>query len=205
MPSYKTIKAVAKGEYKEMKSKFLSFAYPISSPEQVKGLVDTLKAEYFDARHHCFAWRLDESAVEDDKNIALCRTNDDREPNNTAGVPILSAIDSNELKNILIVVVRYFGGIKLGASNLAKAYRYAAQDAIDNSEIITQTPQAKITFSFDFSVMGAVNKFLKDNNFTKENYTYVSANSIELVFDKDLSEQMLAKLNAIYGINILNE
>lgn len=201
MSEFKTIKNPAASEYKEMKSKFISFIYPISSPDEVKPLIEELKAEYFDARHHCYAWRIDEQMINpDEKNIALYRTNDDREPNNTAGVPILAAIDSNELKNVLIVVVRYFGGIKLGASNLAKAYRQAAQNAIEEAEIITQVPQSCITFTFDFSVMGQVNKFLKDNSFTKENYSYLEANKIKLSFDKDIETKIREKLSSIYGI-----
>jgi len=203
MSAFKTISTPSCSEYKEMKSKFLSFAYPISCVEDVKPLVDNLKAEYFDARHHCFAWRLDEQYInKNEKNIATYRTNDDREPNNTAGVPILSAIDSNELKNILVVVVRYFGGIKLGASNLAKAYRQAAQNAIEEAEIILQIPKSPIVFSFDFAIMGQVNKFLKDNNFTKEDYSYLEANKIELMVDNDHKVAIENNLKSIYGIKI---
>ncbi|MBR1626502.1 MAG: YigZ family protein [Bacteroidales bacterium] len=203
MSAFKTIKKPACSEYKEMKSKFLSFIYPIHSPEEVKGLVDELKSEYFDARHHCYAWRIDPQMINpEQKNIALYRTNDDREPNNTAGVPILAAIDSNELKNVLIVVVRYFGGIKLGASNLAKAYRQAAQNAVDQAEIIVKVPQTEVIFSFDFAVMGQVNKFLKDNNFTKDNYTYIEADRIRLTFDKDDEKKIKDRLSSIYGITL---
>ncbi len=203
MSAFKTISTPSCSEYKEMKSKFLSFAYPISCVEDVKPLVDNLKAEYFDARHHCFAWRLDEQYInKNEKNIATYRTNDDREPNNTAGVPILSAIDSNELKNILVVVVRYFGGIKLGASNLAKAYRQAAQNAIEEAEIILQIPKSPIVFSFDFVIMGQVNKFLKDNNFTKEDYSYLEANKIKLMVDNDHKATIENNLKSIYGIKI---
>lgn len=203
MSAFKTICKASRSEYKEMKSKFLSFAYPISCVEDVKPLVDNLKAEYFDARHHCFAWRLDEQTInKTEKNIATYRTNDDREPNNTAGVPILAAIDSKELKNILIVVVRYFGGIKLGASNLAKAYRQAAENAIEEAEIITEVPKSPIVFSFDFGVMGQVNKFLKDNSFTKEDYSYLEANKIRLMVDNDDKERIENTLKSIYGIRI---
>ena len=219
MSAFKTIKNPAASEYKEMKSKFLSYIYPLQSPDDIKPLVDKLKAEYFDARHHCYAWRIDAQTANQQADnaeinqdntqarkrmLTLVGTHDDREPNNTAGVPILAAIDSNELKNVLIVVVRYFGGIKLGASNLAKAYRQAAQNAIDQAEIITQVPQSSITFSFNFSLMGQVNKFLKDNAFTKENYAYLDANKIKLTFDADNKEQINKKLSDIYGIVIEN-
>ncbi len=206
MSAFLTIKNPAQSEYKEMKSKFLSFIYPINSPDEVKPLVDKLKSEYFDARHHCYAWRIDEQMIDkEENNIALFRTNDDREPNNTAGLPILAAMDSKELKNVLIVVVRYFGGVKLGASNLAKAYRQAALNAIEEAEIIKQVPQSQIIFTFDFSVMGQVNKFLKENNFTKDNYEYIEANKIRLSFDKDLSHTIENSLNNIYGLKIFSK
>ncbi|MGP1515231.1 MAG: IMPACT family protein [Bacteroidales bacterium] len=204
MSAYKTIKNSAVSEYKEMKSKFISFAYPINSSEDVKPLINKLRSEYFDARHHCYAWRIDEQNINDnDPQIILCRTNDDREPNNTAGIQILAAIDSNELKNVLIVVVRYFGGIKLGAANLSKAYRTAAQNVINKSEIIIQVPKIEIIFSFDFAVMEQVNKFLKENNFTKETYSYVGTNKIKISFDKDKQGEICSQLHAIYGINII--
>ena len=206
MSAFLTIKNPAQSEYKEMKSKFLSFIYPINSPDEVKPLVDKLKSEYFDARHHCYAWRIDEQMIDkEENNIALFRTNDDREPNNTAGLPILAAMDSKELKNVLIVVVRYFGGVKLGASNLAKAYRQAALNAIEEAEIIKQVPQSQIIFTFDFSVTGQVNKFLKENNFTKDNYEYIEANKIRLSFDKDLSHTIENSLNNIYGLKIFSK
>ncbi|MCF0210425.1 MAG: YigZ family protein [Bacteroidales bacterium] len=197
MDKFLTIKTASQGEYKERKSSFLAFAYPVSDAEQVKDLVANLKKEYYDARHHCYAWRI---GVE---NQAQYRTFDDREPAHSAGDMIFSAIESNNLTNILIVVVRYFGGIKLGASNLAKAYKTSAQEAINNAEIIEKTIEAQIRFSFDYSLMAKVNKFLKDNNLNKENYTFVSGNEILLTFPQDFYNNYLAQLQAIYGINLL--
>ena len=197
MPSFKTIQAPSESVYKELKSRFLSYAYPIQSEEDVKPLVFNLKNKYFDARHHCYAYRI---GIGKD---SILRTNDDREPSHSAGEPILAAIDSKELTDILIVVVRYFGGIKLGAANLSKAYRQAALNAINIANIITQTPQDNIDFTFDFAIMGQVNKFLKDNNFTKKNILFHNSNTIRITFDSDLKEQLLTKLNSIYGIKIL--
>ena len=185
-----------------MKSRFISFIYPIHSPDDVKPLVEALKKEYFDARHHCYAWRLEENSVGEDYSGAMFRTADDREPAHTAGEPILAAIDSNELKNVLVVVVRYFGGIKLGASNLSKAYRTAAQNAVNEAEIITCVPKKDIIFSFDFSVISQVNKFLKDNNFTKEDYSYLEANKIKLSADIDLYDNLINQLSSVYGITL---
>ena len=107
------------------------------------------------------------------------------------------------LTNILIVVVRYFGGIKLGASNLAKAYKQASMEALDNAEIIERTITEDIRFSFDFSVMANVNKFLKDNRFDKSSYSYTATNEILLKVNKDNKENILNQLSSIFGINIL--
>ncbi len=197
MDTFLTIKQSCKGEYKENKSSFLAFAYPIENTEEVKQFVENLKKEYYDARHHCFAYKI---GIGKD---AQTRAFDDREPSHTAGEKILGVIESNNLTNILIVVVRYFGGIKLGASNLAKAYKQASVEALDNAEIIERTITEDIRFSFDFSVMANVNKFLKDNRFDKSSYSYTATNEILLKVNKDNKENILNQLSSIFGINIL--
>lgn len=197
MDTFFTIKQTSKGEYKENKSSFLAFAYPIENAEQVKQIVDNLKKEYYDARHHCFAYKIGIG-----KEVQS-RAFDDREPSHTAGEKILGAIESKNLTNVLIVVVRYFGGIKLGASNLAKAYKQASMEALGNAEIIERTITEDILFSFDFSIMANVNKFLKDNRFDKTSYTYVSANEILLKVNKDNKENIINQLSAVFGIRIL--
>lgn len=197
MDTFFTIKQASKGEYKENKSSFLAFAYPIENAEQVKQFVDNLKKEYYDARHHCFAYKIGIG-----KEVQS-RAFDDREPSHTAGEKILGAIESKNLTNVLIVVVRYFGGIKLGASNLAKAYKQASMEALGNAEIIERTITEDILFSFDFSIMANVNKFLKDNRFDKTSYTYVSANEILLKVNKDNKENIINQLSAVFGIRIL--
>lgn len=197
MDTFLTIKQSCKGEYKENKSSFLAFAYPIENTEEVKQFVENLKKEYYDARHHCFAYKI---GIRKD---AQTRAFDDREPSHTAGEKILGAIESNNLTNILIVVVRYFGGIKLGTSNLAKAYKQASMEALDNAEIIEKTITEDIRFSFDFSVMANVNKFLKDNRFDKSSYSYTATNEILLKVNKDNKENILNQLSSIFGIKIL--
>lgn len=197
MDTFFTIKQTSKGEYKENKSSFLAFAYPIENAEQVKQFVDNLKKEYYDARHHCFAYKIGIG-----KEVQS-RAFDDREPSHTAGEKILEAIESKNLTNVLIVVVRYFGGIKLGASNLAKAYKQASMEALGNAEIIERTITEDILFSFDFSIMANVNKFLKDNRFDKTSYTYVSANEILLKVNKDNKENIINQLSSVFGIKIL--
>ena len=153
--SYKSIAAPSRGLYKDKGSKFLSFAYPVSSQEQVKDIVSSLKKEYFDARHHCYAYRLGLSGD-------CWRANDDGEPSSTAGRPILGQILSAELSDILIVVVRYFGGILLGTSGLAVAYKTAAADAIANSRIVEKVATELFEIRFDYLQMNDVMKALKE-------------------------------------------
>ncbi len=152
---YKSIAAPSRGLYKDKGSKFLSFAYPVSSEAQIKDIVASLKKEYFDARHHCYAYRL---GLSGDR----WRANDDGEPSSTAGRPILGQILSAELSDILIVVVRYFGGILLGTSGLTVAYKTAAADAIANSAIIEKTASELFEIRFDYLQMNDVMKAIKE-------------------------------------------
>lgn len=196
MDTYLTINSTSQGEYKENKSRFIAFAYSIERVEEVKILVDKLKKDYYDARHHCYAYKI---GVGEEQ---ISRAFDDREPSHTAGDMILGAIESKKLTNILIVVVRYFGGIKLGASNLAKAYKQASILALDNAHIIEKIITSEIKFSFDFSIMSQINKFLKDNRFNKLDYTYTSTNSILLQINKDREEDIRKQLRSIYGVKL---
>ena len=157
--SYKSIAAPSRGLYKDKGSKFLSFAYPVSTEAQVKDIVASLKKEYFDARHHCYAYRL---GLSGDK----WRANDDGEPSSTAGRPILGQILSAELSDILIVVVRYFGGILLGTSGLTVAYKTASADAIANASIVEKIATETFEIRFDYLQMNDVMKVLKDLQIT---------------------------------------
>ena len=152
---YKTIAATSKAIYTEKRSKFIAYAIPILSTDDVKNEIDKLKKEYYDARHICWAYMLGADRLE-------FRSNDDGEPSGTAGKPILGQINSNELTNILVAVVRYFGGIKLGASGLIVAYREAAADAIREADIIEKTVDLRISFGFEYSFMNDVMKIVKD-------------------------------------------
>ncbi|WP_282126812.1 IMPACT family protein [Marinifilum flexuosum] len=153
--TYKTISQQCEGLYKEKGSKFITYAYPVSTEEEIKEHIAKLKKEYYDARHHCYAYMLGA----DKKNF---RANDDGEPSSTAGKPILGQILSNDLTNILIVVVRYFGGTKLGASGLIHAYKTAAADAISNAEILDKTVNDIYDIHFDYLVMNDIMKIIKD-------------------------------------------
>ena len=154
--TYKTIAEKSEGIYKEKGSKFIAYAYPVSSEEEIKEHIAKLKKEYYDARHHCYAYMLGAEK----KNF---RANDDGEPSSTAGKPILGQILSNDLTNILIVVIRYFGGTKLGVSGLIHAYRTAAAETIENNEILDKTVNDVYDIHFDYLVMNDIMKIIKDD------------------------------------------
>ena len=157
--TYRSIAAPSKGVYKELGSKFLAFAYPVETEEEAKRILDEVRKEYFDARHHCYAWRLGRTGEP-------YRMNDDGEPSSTAGRPIHGQLLSNELSDILVVVVRYFGGTKLGVPGLIRAYKTATQDAIANATIIEKVAGETLTVTFDYLQMNDVMKVLKDMDIT---------------------------------------
>ncbi len=187
---YKTIAVPAEGLYKEKGSKFISFAYPVQTEEQIKGIVAELKDKFYDARHHCYAWMLGAGK----KNF---RANDDGEPSSTAGRPILGQIQSNDLTNILIVVVRYFGGTKLGVSGLIHAYREAAADALNHAEIIEKTVDEQLRICFSYLVLNDVMKIIKEEtpdvlerNFELQCEMLLSIRQKDLVHLKERLEQV---------------
>jgi len=153
--NYKTIETTSEGIYKEKGSKFIAYAFPVTCEEDIKDEISRLKKEYYDARHHCYAYMLGA----DKKDF---RANDDGEPSSTAGKPILGQILSSDLTNILIVVIRYFGGTKLGVSGLIHAYKTAAQDAIANAQIIEKTVNDIYDIHFDYLVMNDVMRIIKE-------------------------------------------
>jgi len=155
--SYKTIARIAEGTYSEKRSKFLAFAIPVTTVDEVKAYVAEYQKRYYDARHACYAYMLGAERID-------FRANDNGEPSGTAGKPILGQINSYGLTNILIIVVRYFGGIKLGTSGLIVAYRQAAIEALENAQIIEKTVDDDISFTFEFPMMNAVMKIVKDLN-----------------------------------------
>ena len=152
---FKTITAPSEGLYKEKGSRFIAFAFPVSTEEQIREILDGLKDKYYDARHHCYAWRLGAEKT-------LFRANDDGEPSSTAGKPILGQIQSKDLTDILIVVIRYFGGIKLGVSGLINAYREAASAALANAVVEERTVNVTLRIRFDYLVMNTVMNNIKD-------------------------------------------
>ncbi|TRX63285.1 YigZ family protein [Carboxylicivirga sp. M1479] len=154
---YKTIDSPSTGIFKDKGSKFISYAYPVYDEEAIKEKIAALKKEYYDARHHCYAWQLGTSGKQ-------FRANDDGEPSGTAGKPIHGQLKSNGLSNILVVVIRYFGGTKLGTSGLINAYREATIDAINNATIVEKTVDDVYQLSFDYGVMNDIMKIMKEEN-----------------------------------------
>jgi uncharacterized YigZ family protein len=152
---YRTIAKRSEGTYSELRSKFLAFALPVRSAEEALALVAGFQKEYFDARHVCWAYRLGAEGEE-------YRSNDNGEPSGTAGKPILGQIVSAELSDVLVVVVRYFGGVKLGTSGLIVAYRTAAAEALANADIIERTVDKKLTLTFSYEQMNLVMRVVKD-------------------------------------------
>ena len=153
--TYKTIARTSEGLYKEKMSKFISFAVPVSTLDEVKENLEIYQKKYYDARHVCYAYML--GAARKD-----FRANDNGEPSGTAGKPILGQINSNELTDILIIVVRYFGGIKLGTSGLIVAYKAAAAEAIAVAEVIEKTVDEAVTFLFEYPFMNDVMRIVKE-------------------------------------------
>lgn len=155
--TYKTIAKLVEGTYFEKRSKFLAFAIPVRSLDEVKEHLKFYEKKYFDARHVCYAYMLGAERVD-------FRANDNGEPSGTAGKPILGQINSFGLTDVLIVVVRYFGGIKLGTSGLIVAYKAAAQDALNAAEIIEKTVDADISFLFEYPFMNDVMRIVKEES-----------------------------------------
>ena len=163
--TYRTLAAPAEGLYKEKGSKFLAFAYPVRTVEEVKAHLGRLRKQYFDARHHCYAYIL--GPAKD-----AYRVNDDGEPSGTGGRPIHGQLLSADLTDALIVVVRYFGGVLLGASGLANAYKTAARDAIAHATVVERTIDVRYRLHFEYAAMNDVMRIVKDFAVVPENQHY---------------------------------
>ena len=181
--TYKTIAAPAEGIYKEKGSKFLAFAYPVRTQEEIKAHLERLRKEYFDARHHCYAYILG-------PRKDAFRANDDGEPSGTGGRPIHGQLLSADLTDTLIVVVRYFGGILLGASGLANAYKAAARDAIDHATIVEKTIDCRYRLSFKYEAMNDVMRILKDFDLKPLNQQFDLDCTLEVSVRQSLSVRL---------------
>lgn len=191
---YKTITETYKAVYSEKRSKFIAYAIPVQSVDEVKNELDKLRKEYYDARHVCWAYMLGSDRSE-------FRANDDGEPSGTAGKPILGQINSNELTDILVAVVRYFGGIKLGTSGLIVAYREAAAAAIDESNIVEKTVDCRLSFGFEYPFMNDVMRIVKDlePNIVDQSYDMDCMMTLEIRKSKfDELKNRLEKVESIH-------
>ena len=187
---YRTLKTEGEGYYTDKRSKFLAFAHHVSSVEEIKDILARYRKKYFDARHVCYAYMLGPERTE-------FRANDDGEPSSTAGKPILGQINSNELTDILIVVVRYYGGVNLGTSGLIVAYREAAADAIAHSEIETRQVEEIITYNFPYPMMNDVMRIVKDMQPRIVSQTYDNTCEIRLSIRKSEAEQLRNRLSKL--------
>lgn len=187
---YKTIATTSEGYYTEKRSKFLAFAHHVETVDAVKELVAAYRKKYYDARHVCYAYMLGAERTE-------FRANDDGEPSSTAGKPILGQINSNQLTDILIVVVRYYGGVNLGTSGLIVAYREAAADALAHASIETRQVEEVITYSFSYPQMNDVMRIVKDMNPRVLSQTYDNVCQIVLSIRKSEAEQLRNRLTKI--------
>lgn len=188
--SFRTISQPSEGIYTEKRSKFLAFAIPVENVEEIKDIVAQYQKKYYDARHVCYAYMLGAERTE-------FRANDNGEPSGTAGKPILGQINSNELTNILIIVVRYFGGIKLGTSGLIVAYKQAAAEAIAAAEIIERTVDTDITFMFEYPFMNDVMRIVKEENPQIVKQGYDSDCSMTLRTRKGNMPKLISRLEKV--------
>ncbi len=194
--TYKTIDVEGEGLYKEKGSKFISIAIPVQSESEIKIILERYRKQYYDARHVCYAYRLGYT------ENSPYRMNDDGEPSGTAGKPIYGQILSQEITNVLIIVVRYFGGTKLGVSGLITAYKAAALDAIQNTDIVEKICTELLTVSYDFSLTNEAMRIVKDHNINVKGQTYDTACHLTVEVRLKNYETVKKAFVKIYGITI---
>ena len=188
--SFRTIANQCEGQFKIKGSKFIAFGYPVNSEEEIENKLKNLKKKFHNARHHCYAYRLGNEGK-------MYRYNDDGEPSGTAGKPIYGRLLSHELSNILMVVVRYFGGTLLGTSGLINAYRSATEDCIRNAKIIEQTIDIDVKISFGYEQINKVMRIIKDGAITIKNQNFENVCTMQLSIRKknyDISLEQLMKV-----------
>ena len=190
--SYKTIRSVSRGIYKEKGSKFVSEAYPAGSEPEIRLIIETVKKNYHDAKHHCFAYLLG-------KEGDVRRINDDGEPSGTAGKPIMGQIRSFGLTNVLVIVSRYFGGTLLGVSGLINAYKSAAESALSNAEIIDHIIHDFYEITYPFSAMNDVMKIIKEEKINQTEHSFDLECRILIDFRSSAKEKIFARFSRIEG------
>lgn len=192
---YKTLAADAEAVYKEKSSKFLAYAYPVESEEQIREILDALHKRYYDATHHCYAWRLGAQGEQ-------FRANDDGEPSGTAGKPILGQMLSTEITNCLIVVVRYFGGTKLGVSGLISAYKESARAAIEAGTIVERTVDRRIKIYFPYIAMNDVMRIIKEEQPAILGQEFDNLCSMVLSIRESRADMLVGKLQKAEGVTV---
>ena len=193
--SYKSIASEARGLFKDNGSRFIAHAYPVETEEEVKEIVAALKKEYYDARHHVYAYRL---GYLGDR----FRANDDGEPSGSSGRPVLGQIDSNGLSDILVVVVRYFGGIKLGIPGLIRAYKTATADALANAEIVEKIASRMYRVHFGYMSMNSVMKVFKDMGLEQKNQKFDMECSMDTSVRLSLVDSFLERIGDVEGCRV---
>ncbi len=193
---YNSIAEVSEGLFRDNGSRFLAFAYPVGTEAQIKEIVSSLKKEYHDARHHCYAYRLGYKGD-------VFRANDDGEPSGSAGRQILGQIDSRGLSDVLVVVVRYFGGIKLGIPGLIRAYRTSTDDALSQAAVIEKTATVDFRLEFGYMSMNAVMKVLKDMKMEARDQQFDTSCSLTVAVRLSAEEDFLSRVADIEGCTVL--
>ncbi len=193
---YNSIAEVSEGLFRDNGSRFLAFAYPVGTEAQIKEIVSSLKKEYHDARHHCYAYRLGYKGD-------VFRANDDGEPSGSAGRQILGQIDSRGLSDVLVVVVRYFGGIKLGIPGLIRAYRTSTDDALSKAAVIEKTAAVDFRLEFGYMSMNAVMKVLKDMKMEARDQQFDTNCSLTVAVRLSAEEDFLSRVADIEGCTVL--
>lgn len=191
---YRTIAGPAQAACRERSSKFFAFAYPVQNEEQIREILDTLRKKYYDATHHCYAWRLGPRGE-------TFRANDDGEPSGTAGRPILGQLLSNSITDCLLAVVRYFGGTKLGVPGLIAAYRDAAADAIAAARIVERTVNRTITVDFSYLAMNDVMRIVKEEQPAILGQTFDNLCTMTLSIRESRAQGLVGKLEKA-GVSI---
>ena len=193
--TYKTLRMPSNGIYKAKGSRFLAFSFPVTSVNDIKPLLDDYRKKYHDARHHCYAY-----VIGADKSV--WRANDDGEPSGTAGKPILGQINSFGLTNVLVIVIRYFGGTLLGTSGLINAYKSAAYESLEKAQVIECTVNEYYKIEFPYSSINRIMKIIKDEDINQSDQVFDLTSSMKINFRASSKERILKKLNEIENIRI---
>ena len=193
--TYNMLATRGDGLYKEKGSKFIAEAFTVMSEDEAKAAITEIKKKYFDARHHCFAYMIGP----DKKTF---RSSDDGEPSGTAGKPILNQILSKDVTNVCVIVVRYFGGIKLGVSGLINAYKTAAREALDNAVIVEKTVNEIYSLEFPYALMNDVMRVLKEEGLEQQNPRFEMDCYLEFSTRKNEAEKTVAKFKNIFGVTV---